>query len=56
MCLFFQLYKLIKKEKFDIVHTHSSKTGFLGRVAAKLAGAKKNSAYCSRIRISLNAK
>ncbi|WP_252397637.1 glycosyltransferase family 4 protein, partial [Escherichia coli] len=38
---FFQLYKLIKKEKFDIVHTHSSKTGFLGRVAAKLAGAKK---------------
>ena len=37
----FQLYKIIKKEKFDIVHTHSSKTGFLGRVAAKLAGTKK---------------
>ncbi|EHP6657269.1 glycosyltransferase, partial [Escherichia coli] len=33
----FKLYKFIKKEKFDIVHTHSSKTGILGRVAAKLA-------------------
>ncbi|MGV2989254.1 glycosyltransferase family 4 protein [Vibrio sp. E150_011] len=35
---FFELFKLFRKHKFDIVHTHSSKTGILGRVAAKLAG------------------
>ncbi|HHR6405700.1 TPA: glycosyltransferase family 4 protein [Providencia alcalifaciens] len=29
-----KLIKIIKKEKFDIVHTHSSKTGVLGRLAA----------------------
>jgi len=34
----FKLYKLIKNSKFDVVHTHSSKTGLLGRIAAKLAG------------------
>ncbi len=32
------LYTLCRKEKFDIVHAHSSKAGFLGRVAAYLAG------------------
>jgi len=35
---FFSLYNFIKKEKFHIVHTHSSKAGILGRWAAKLAG------------------
>ncbi|WP_235963053.1 glycosyltransferase, partial [Ruegeria haliotis] len=34
----FKLYKIIKHNKFDIVHTHSSKTGFLGRIAARLSG------------------
>lgn len=36
-----KLYKFIKQEKFDIIHTHSSKSGFLGRLAAKLAGTKQ---------------
>jgi glycosyltransferase involved in cell wall biosynthesis len=33
-----QIYKICKSYKFDIVHTHSSKTGVLGRIAATLAG------------------
>jgi glycosyltransferase involved in cell wall biosynthesis len=35
----FSLIWLIMKEKPDIVHTHSSKGGILGRLAAKIAGA-----------------
>ena len=31
-----ELVKLIRKERFAIVHTHSSKGGFLGRVAARV--------------------
>lgn len=32
------LYRFIRKGRFEIVHTHSSKAGILGRVAARLAG------------------
>jgi glycosyltransferase involved in cell wall biosynthesis len=32
------LYRFIKHGKFDIVHTHSSKAGILGRMAARMAG------------------
>ncbi len=35
---FWQLYRLIKQGRYHIVHTHSSKAGVLGRLAAKLAG------------------
>lgn len=35
------LKKIIKKGKFDIVHCHSAKAGFLGRLGAKQAGVKK---------------
>lgn len=35
------LYKLIKREKYDIVHCHSTKAGILGRIAAKLNRTKK---------------
>lgn len=34
---FWKLYKLVKKGRYHIVHTHSSKAGVLGRLAAWLA-------------------
>jgi glycosyltransferase involved in cell wall biosynthesis len=36
----FYLYKLMKKEKYDIVHVHTPIAALLGRIAAKLAGVK----------------
>ncbi len=36
----FELKKFFKENKIDIVHTHSSKAGILGRFAAKMAGVK----------------
>jgi glycosyltransferase involved in cell wall biosynthesis len=35
---FWKLYKLIRRGRYHVVHTHSSKAGVLGRIAAKLAG------------------
>ncbi|MBK9214768.1 MAG: glycosyltransferase family 4 protein [Chloracidobacterium sp.] len=35
---FWKLYRLIKRGRYTIVHTHSSKAGVLGRLAAWLAG------------------
>jgi len=38
---FLELLQICRNQKFDIVHTHSSKTGFLGRIAARMAGVPK---------------
>lgn len=35
-----EIYRFIKKNKIQIVHTHSSKAGILGRIAAKLSKVK----------------
>lgn len=37
---FIKLFRLIKQNRFLLVHTHSSKSGFIGRLAARAAGAK----------------
>ncbi len=37
---FLKLFKIVKQGDFDIVHTHSSKAGILGRWASWLAGVK----------------
>ncbi len=38
---FFELFIFFLKNKFDILHLHSSKAGFIGALSAKLAGIKK---------------
>ena len=38
LAAFLRLYFLFLKHRFDIAHTHTAKAGFLGRIAARLAG------------------
>jgi glycosyltransferase involved in cell wall biosynthesis len=34
----YKLFKILRNEKYDVVHTHNAKAGLIGRIAAKLAG------------------
>jgi glycosyltransferase involved in cell wall biosynthesis len=38
MGAFWAIFRLCRRERFDIVHTHSTKPGVVGRLAARLAG------------------
>jgi len=40
VCAFFSLYRILKKGRFDLVHTHTAKAGVLGRITARLAGVR----------------
>ena len=33
-----ELFALLRRERFDVIHTHSSKAGFIGRLVARTAG------------------
>ncbi|MDX8363739.1 glycosyltransferase family 4 protein [Cytobacillus sp. IB215665] len=35
-----KIVKILKNEKYDIVHTHAAKAGVIGRIAARIAGVK----------------
>lgn len=35
---FFELLRILRRERFDVVHTHNPKPGVLGRIAARIAG------------------
>ena len=35
---FAELYRLFRRERFDLVHTHNPKPGVMGRIAARSAG------------------
>jgi glycosyltransferase involved in cell wall biosynthesis len=50
-----RIYRLVKEHGFEVVHGHSSKAGFLARLAAKLAGQRVLTVYSPHaIAISAN--
>ena len=39
---FWKIYRLLRRGRFDLIHTHTSKAGLLGRIAAGLAGVHRH--------------
>ncbi|MCH7896914.1 MAG: glycosyltransferase family 4 protein [candidate division NC10 bacterium] len=35
---FWKIYRLLRRGRFDLIHTHTSKAGIIGRFAARMAG------------------
>lgn len=40
-----EVIKILKREKYDVIHLHSSKAGFLGRIGARLLGQSRKIIY-----------
>lgn len=40
-----EVMKILKREKYDVIHLHSSKAGFLGRIGAKFLGQSRKIIY-----------
>jgi glycosyltransferase involved in cell wall biosynthesis len=41
LCAIYGLTRLMRRERFDVVHCHSTKAGILGRIAARIVGGAK---------------
>lgn len=49
-----KIIKLVKEEKINVIHTHTGRTNFIGRIAAKLTGIKHITTIHSPIILDVN--